>query len=114
MDDLQKNEFKFGREKDIIYSKAIKAGKRIYYLDVKQNLSEELFITITESKKVVSQDGNSFSLQKHKVFLYHEDFDKFIDGLQEIVNCAKEHKATQENGIEDIESGPIRLDMEIE
>ena len=96
MNELRKDEFMYGREQDIVYSKAVKAGKRIYYFDVKQNLKKELFITITESKKIVSADGGSFSLQKHKVFLYHEDFDKFSDALQEIIAYVKVHESAQD------------------
>ena len=74
-------------EKDIVYSEAIKAGKRIYYLDVKRNRKGELFLCITESKKVIVGEGSeaSFTLEKHKIFLYEEDFGKFIDGLSKAV-----------------------------
>ena len=59
-------------EKEIVYSQAVKAGKRIYYLDVKRNKRDELFLSITESKKIVSGDGleASYSFEKHKIFLY--------------------------------------------
>ena len=72
-------------DKDILYSKAIKAGKRIYYIDVKKNRKEELFLAITESKKMITGEGENakISFQKHKIFLYKEDFDKFTDGLHE-------------------------------
>lgn len=75
------------REKDIVYSQAIKAGKRIYYLDVKRNKKGELFLSITESKKIVQGEGPDapFSFEKHKIFLYQEDFSKFIDGLSKAV-----------------------------
>lgn len=54
-------------DKEILYSKAIKAGKRIYYLDVKKNLKNGLFLAITESKKVQSKDGSQMSFEKHKI-----------------------------------------------
>ena len=75
------------REKDIVYSQAIKAGKRIYYLDVKRNRRDELYLAITESKKIVQGEGPDapFTLEKHKIFLYEEDFGKFIDGLSKAV-----------------------------
>ena len=75
------------REKDIVYSQAIKAGKRIYYLDVKRNKKDELFLSITESKKIVQGEGPDapFSFEKHKIFLYREDFEKFMNGLNEAV-----------------------------
>lgn len=79
-------------DKEIIYSKAIKAGKRIYYLDVKRNLKDDLFIAVTESKKVLSKDSSQFSFEKHKIFLYKEDFGKFMDGMQEVIDYIKSAK----------------------
>ncbi|MDR0977046.1 MAG: PUR family DNA/RNA-binding protein [Prevotellaceae bacterium] len=75
---------------DIIFSRAIKAGKRIYYMDVKRNRKNELFLTITESKKIVTGEGDDaqVSFEKHKIFLYKEDFEKFTDGLREAVAVA--------------------------
>ena len=80
------------KEKEILFSRAIIAGKRIYYLDVKKNKKEELFLTITESKKVVtgSDENASVSFEKHKIFLYHEDFDKFTEALEEVFAYIKE------------------------
>lgn len=80
-------------DKEIIYSKAIKAGKRIYYLDVKKNLKDELFLAVTESKKVQSKDNQQVSFEKHKIFLYKEDFDKFLDGMQEVIRYIKIYNA---------------------
>ncbi|MDR1115996.1 MAG: PUR family DNA/RNA-binding protein [Tannerella sp.] len=79
-------------DKEIVYSKAIKAGKRIYYLDVRKNLKEDLFIVITESKKNQTKEGESATFEKHKIFLYKEDFNKFIDGINEIMRYIKEQK----------------------
>ena len=74
-------------DKEIVFSKAIKAGKRIYYLDVKKNRKDEMFLAITESKKIVLGDGDEsqVSFEKHKIFLYKEDFEKFTAGLQEAI-----------------------------
>lgn len=75
-----------GGDREILYSKAIKAGKRIYYLDVKKNLKDDLFIAITESKKVLAKEENAQTVfEKHKIFLYKEDFGKFMDGLKETI-----------------------------
>ena len=79
-------------DKEIVYSKAIKAGKRIYYLDVKKNLKEELFIAITESKRNQSKEGEPITFEKHKIFLYKEDFDKFMDGMTDVINYIKGEK----------------------
>ena len=75
-------------EKEIVFSQAIKAGKRIYYLDVKKNRKEEMYISITESKKIVQGEGEkaSVSFEKHKIFLYREDFTKFANSLAEAIN----------------------------
>ena len=78
-------------EKDIIYSKTIKAGKRIYYLDVKKNFKDDLFLAVTESKKV--QSGAQVAFEKHKIFLYQEDFEKFMRGMNEVVDYIKRAKA---------------------
>ena len=74
-------------EKDIVYSQAVKAGKRIYYLDVKRNKRGELFLSITESKKIVQGDGDNASVtfEKHKIFLYREDFTKFMKSLNDAI-----------------------------
>lgn len=68
-----------------IYSKAVRAGKRTYFFDVKATRKDEYYLTITESKKRYDQDGN-FHFEKHKIFLYKEDFEKFADGFTEVVN----------------------------
>lgn len=81
-------------DKEIVYSKAIKAGKRIYYLDVKKNLKDDLFIAITESKRNQTKEGEPVTFEKHKIFLYKEDFDKFMDGMSEIIRYIKERNTT--------------------
>ena len=70
-------------EKEIVFSKAVKAGKRMYYLDVKRDRRDDLFLSITESKrKGVTAEGQ-FIFEKHKIFLYKEDFKKFEEALSE-------------------------------
>ncbi|GAB6393540.1 MAG: PUR family DNA/RNA-binding protein [Treponematales bacterium] len=82
-------------DKEILYSKAIKAGKRIYYLDVKKNLANDLFLVITESKRVYhAGEGQQSTFEKHKIFLYKEDFDKFTDGLTEVVAFIRQRNKT--------------------
>ncbi|MEG1141312.1 MAG: DUF3276 family protein [Clostridia bacterium] len=77
---------KISNPNDIIKTNIIKAGKRIYYLDVKENLKEELFLAITESKKIVSDNEDEpVRFEKHKIFLYKEDFDKFLNSMQDII-----------------------------
>ena len=73
------------RNGDDVYSKPVKAGKRTYFFDVKATKGNDLYLTITESKRKVEGDG-SFSYDKHKIFLYKEDFEKFRDGLDEVIS----------------------------
>ena len=74
-----------------IYSKAVRAGKRTYFFDVKSTKSNDLYITVTESKKVTSEDGYE-NYQKHKIFLYKEDFEKFKEGLEDVLLKIEELK----------------------
>lgn len=67
------------RDKDEIFSKVIRAGQRTYFFDVK-SFNNDYYIAITESKKKVNRDGR-YAYEKHKIFLYREDFDKFAEGL---------------------------------
>ena len=71
--------------KNEIYSKSVRAGKRTYFFDVKSTRSGDHYLTITESKKKFDQDGD-FHFEKHKIFLYKEDFDKFKDGFIEVID----------------------------
>ena len=112
-----------GGDREILYSKVIKAGKRIYYLDVKRNLKDDLFVAVTESKKIQSKDGLQISFEKHKIFLYKEDFEKFMEGMQDVISYMKKSaedvvEPEEEETIhgdspeEDMASGAIKLDIE--
>lgn len=70
--------------RNIIHTKTIRAGKRTYFFDVKSTRNNEYYLTITESKRKFNDDGK-FYYEKHKVFLYPEDFEKFTDALSEII-----------------------------
>lgn len=84
-----------------MYSKSVKAGKRIYYLDVKKSRNNDLFLAITESKKKFSgEDDGAISHEKHKIFLYKEDFDKFTEALTEILEFI--NRNNEANGARDI------------
>jgi hypothetical protein len=80
-----------GKFRQEIYSKAVRAGKRTYFFDVKSTRNDEYYLTITESKKRYEQDGK-FHFEKHKIFLYKEDFEKFADGLGEVVEFIKQQQ----------------------
>ncbi len=71
-------------DREDVYSKAVRAGKRTYFFDVKSTRGRDLYLTITESKKHTNDDGTA-TYEKHKIFLYKEDFDKFLDGFQDAV-----------------------------
>lgn len=68
-----------------IYSRVIRAGKRTYFFDVKATRSGENYLTITESKRRFNNDQGKFFYEKHKLFLYKEDFEKFTKGLGEVI-----------------------------
>jgi len=75
-----------GREREEIFSKAVRAGKRTYFFDVKATRNNDYYITITESKRSKFDDGN---FVKMKIHLYKEDFNKFSDGLAETIGHVK-------------------------
>lgn len=71
---------------DELFSKSVRAGKRTYFFDVRSTRSSDYYLTITESKKKFSpQPGGKAVFEKHKIFLYKEDFEKFIEGLHEAI-----------------------------
>lgn len=80
------------RQRAEIYSKAVRAGKRTYFFDVKATKSDDYYLTITESKKRFSNDEGKFHYEKHKLFLYKEDFEKFSEGLSEVIEFIKTGK----------------------
>lgn len=76
--------------RDEIYSEKVKAGKRTYFFDVKSTRSNDYYLTITESKKRFNKDDEGFTYEKHKIFLYKEDFNKFMEALNNTVNHVKQ------------------------
>ena len=75
---------KNGMDREEIFSKAVRAGKRTYFFDVKSTKGNDYYLTITESKKRFGDDGKFF-YEKHKLFLYKEDFEKFAEGFSEAI-----------------------------
>ena len=94
MEELKKKNGVDMSDKEIVFSQSIKAGKRIYYLDVKKNRKDEMFLAITESKKIVTGEGDDsqVSFEKHKIFLYKEDFEKFMAGLQQAIQFIQQEQ----------------------
>lgn len=76
---------------DQILSKAVKAGRRTYFFDVRATRGDDWFLTITESRKITASDGTS-TYDRHKIFLYKEDFTKFSEGLGEVVEFIRRSK----------------------
>lgn len=74
-----------------VHSQAIRAGKRTYFFDVKKTRGDDLYLTITESKKKFNNTGKPY-YEKHKIFLYKEDFEKFEDGLRTALEKIQELK----------------------
>jgi hypothetical protein len=85
--------------KEEIYTKVVRAGKRTYFFDVKATRKEDYYLTITESKKRLGKEGKIF-YEKHKIFLYKEDFEKFADGLKDAVTFIG-------NGKDELKSEPL-------
>ena len=81
--------------RDEVFSKAVRAGKRTYFFDVKATRAEDYYLTITESKRRFNNESQKFYFEKHKLFLYKEDFEKFTNGLEESIAKIKELKAEQ-------------------
>lgn len=79
------------KRREEIYSVSVRAGKRTYFFDVKETRQGDYYLTLTESKKVFDKEGNS-RFEKHKLFLYKEDFEKFQDGFTDVVDFIKRNK----------------------
>jgi hypothetical protein len=71
--------------KEEIFTRVVRAGKRTYFFDVKATRKDDYYLTITESKKRLGAEGKVF-YEKHKIFLYKEDFEKFTEGLKDAVS----------------------------
>ena len=81
-------------EKEEIFSKVLRAGRRTYFFDVRATKADDYYITITESKKFTEADG-SFHFKKHKIYLYKEDFAAFTEILEEMTSYVLNHKGEE-------------------
>ncbi len=91
---MEENENK-ERDREEIFSRAVRAGKRTYFFDVKATVGEEYYLTITESKRRFNNEQGKFFYEKHKLFLYREDFEKFINGMSDAMEFIKTGKAPE-------------------
>ena len=93
---MENRRFEGKTEPEIVYSRAVKAGKRIYYLDVKKARNEDLYLCITESKRKQTGEAEPPQFEKHKVFLYKEDFTHFTEGLNDVISFVQNQLGTIE------------------
>lgn len=94
-----------GRFQKEVYSKVVRAGKRTYFFDVKATRRDEYYLSITESKKHFDREGR-FHFEKHKMFLYQEDFEKFVDGLNDVLEFIGEQQGFGYDDETDYQDGP--------
>ncbi len=87
---MENKKFEDKKEPEIVYSRSVKAGKRIYYLDVRKARNEDLYLCITESKRRQAGEDEVPSFEKHKLFLYKEDFARFTEGLQDVIGYVQQ------------------------
>ena len=110
------------RSGEDVYSKPVRAGKRTYFFDVKATKGNDFYLTITESKRKVDNSGH-FSYDKHKIFLYKEDFGKFMAGLQQAVQFIadeqglpephqEEKETSAEEPTESLSENEIKIDID--
>lgn len=88
---------------DEIFSRVVRAGKRTYFFDVKSTVKDDLYITVTESKRRSDSETGVYTYEKHKLFLYREDFERFANGLSDVIEF-----------IETGEEPPLRNDDNLE
>ena len=86
------NQNEFSAEE--IFSKALRAGRRTYFFDVRETKAGDYYLTITESKKFTNEDG-TFFYKKHKIYLYKEDFSEFNSSLKEICDFIIKNKGEE-------------------
>ncbi len=98
-------------DREEIFSKSVRAGKRTYFFDVKTTRRNDYYLTLTESKKRFNRDGR-FYFEKHKIFLYKEDFEKFSDGLKEVIDYIKANAPEILDPGEVLETRPVKESME--
>jgi hypothetical protein len=100
------------KDREEIYSERVRAGKRTYFFDVKATRSNDYYLTITESKRRYKDDG--YTYEKHKIFLYKEDFHKFLEALQNTIGHVKDTLLPDLDfsQFERVEENPVNNDQE--
>ncbi len=100
------------RQEDI-YSQSIRAGTRTYFFDVKATKSNDLYLTITESKRRFNNESGKFQYEKHKVFLFKEDFEKFTQGLKEMIQFIETGQIAELKSTTDSETEMVNGNLKI-
>jgi hypothetical protein len=108
MEEFENNE---SQDRDEIFSKAVRAGKRTYFFDVKSTKRNGFYLTITERKRRYEQDG-SFLIEKHKIFIYREDFEKFTEGLSEVFDFIKSNNRKNKKAENNKENNFSQIEFE--
>ncbi len=85
------------KRREDIFSKAVRAGKRTYFFDVKATRNDQYYLTITESKRRFQNEEGKFFYEKHKIFLYREDFEKFVRGLDAAIRFIETGEVPEED-----------------
>ena len=110
---MENRRFEGKTEPEIVYSRSVKAGKRIYYLDVKKARNEDLYLCITESKRKQTGESEPPQFEKHKVFLYKEDFAHFTEGLNDVIAFVQNQLGTieeRQEWIPEAEEAPVAVE----
>lgn len=97
--------------RDEVFSVIVRAGRRKYFLDVKKTKEDELYLTVTESKRFTDEEGKFF-YQKHKIFLYKEDFEKFVDGLHQVIEFIETNQKSVKSPQTDMKNNFTNVDFD--
>jgi len=102
------------KRREDIFSKAVRAGKRTYFFDVKATRNDQYYLTITESKRRFQNEQGKFFYEKHKIFLYKEDFEKFVKGLDAAIRFIETGEIPEEETAQAENQAPEETKSEID
>jgi hypothetical protein len=105
-------DFEHMENREDVFSRAVKAGKRTYFFDVKQTRADQFYLTITESKRRFDNAQGKFFYEKHKLFLYREDFEKFRNGLEDVISFIETGNIPPERDYNEARSNHVNVDFE--
>jgi hypothetical protein len=100
--------------KEEVFSRVIRAGKRTYFFDVKATRSGENYLTVTESKRRFDNEQGKFFYEKHKIFLYREDFEKFMAGLNEVMHFVETGEKPESSEEEPAHGDDLHTDLDFD